>query len=148
MIPDRLQYFLDFFERPTMWPNMDPRTPYLSPKYFKTCKKLWEHPWKIGFISENLKFWKLWKVCVYKFLKFENLKMWNIWAFEILKIWGLKLENLKVWKWTYELENLKFGNFDIWWLGILKLKINILKFENEHLEIWKFEFLRLCHIAT
>ena len=68
-----------FLDLPTNRQNLDPRAPYLSPKYFKTYKKIWEHPWNIFFISENLQFWICWKVCVPNFLNSQ------VWSFDLLK---------------------------------------------------------------
>ena len=66
-------------ERPKMRPNLDPRNPYLSPTYFKTIQeKLWGHPWKLFFISENLKLWELWKVGAPNCLKTLEFTMLNI----------------------------------------------------------------------
>ena len=49
MIPDRLQYFLEHvWNLQKMWPNLDPRTPYLSHKYFEKYKK------QYGNIFENI----------------------------------------------------------------------------------------------
>ena len=39
-----------FLELPKNRQNLDPRTPYLLPEYFKQYKKIWEHPWNISFL--------------------------------------------------------------------------------------------------
>ena len=124
MIPDRLQYFLDDFWNDQKCGRIRISDPVLSPKYFQKCKKIWEHPWQnITCVFGNMKFWTLWKVCVSKILKlwnsicFENLKMWK------MRIGNLKFESLKLWTvWNLKSENV---NLEIraWKLNIWKLTI-------------------------
>ena len=89
-------HFGTFLERPTNWPNMDPRNPYLSPNASTNTRKLWEHLWQILF--SHLWIWnsELFGRYVYlvfgtsDFDLFDNLIM-NI---EIFAIWKMKIRNL------------------------------------------------------
>ena len=59
-----------------MLPNLNPRGPYLSPKYSKKYKKMWEHPSKTLFsISENLKLLEGMCTKPFEILEFETLKV-------------------------------------------------------------------------
>ena len=108
MIPDRLQYFLTFLERPKIWPNMDPRTPYFSSKYFTIYKKnVGTSLDNIIFISDNLKFSNCWKVYVPNFWNVETWKF-KFWKFESwkLEIWKirhliLQVRTLTIWEFIF-----------------------------------------------
>ena len=96
--------FAWFLELPKNQLNMDPRTLYLSPKYFKKCKKLWERPWQnivhiceseilkmleglwpnslfcfcvFSFNILNFGFFRFWKNVILKFWRFESVKSWD-----------------------------------------------------------------------
>ena len=43
--------FWDIFATTELWPNLDPRSPYLSPKYFKTYKKIMGTSYKTLFFN-------------------------------------------------------------------------------------------------
>ena len=132
MIPDRLQYFLDYF-----WDD-------------QTCDQIWTLGARIYhentsnntrnmgtslkniFITENLKFWNGWKVCVPNVLKCGNLTFWkfkilksgnDIWNFENLKIWKVESDHLKSWQFD------KFKNWKIWKAEAIKLKLGNLKID-------------------
>ena len=85
--------FGTFSERPKMWPNLDPRTPYLSPKYFKTNKKLWGHPSKI---FSYLRIWNSenrGKPVYQAFANFRNFETWILKMFKVRNAEDLKLAN-------------------------------------------------------
>ena len=120
-----------FFVTTKMWPNMDPRSLYLSPKVFKEYKKAWEHFCKNN-ISGNLLFCKFWKVYVPNclicgILFLLNYKMeteqWNfeirfrIWQLDNLEFWRLEIcnfENRKFGNWNFEIWHLQMGAMAIW----------------------------------
>ena len=85
MIPDRLQYFLEYFWNDHKCDqNMDPRTLYLSQKHFKKSRNMGTPSKNILFQiceSENL---ICWKVCVPIFLELY-LGILEVVKFEILK---------------------------------------------------------------
>ena len=105
-------FFRTFSDRPEMWPNLDPQTPYLSPKYFKEYKKYgnifetyYFHVWE----SETLKLseglcTELVYCCCY-LLSFEIWK-WKTWN------WGIYILTLKCGKLIIgNCEQLKLGNW-------------------------------------
>ena len=103
-----------FLELPTNRLHLDPRTPYLSQKYFGKyknntgpCFKTIFHIWE----SENL---KCWKVCAPNFL--------NFWTSELLFLtfWNVEPMMFELWDfWNFEtllfrkFEILETWNFDI-----------------------------------
>ena len=119
-----------FLERPKMWPKLDPRTPYLSPKYFKIIQENIGTSLEILFSHQRI--WNYdcrWKVCVpslYLFIEFTNLEVFKmkmaneIWKFGNSKIEmaKMKLVNLK------NMNHLTFGNLKTWKLNIWILKKN------------------------
>ena len=115
-------FFGWFLELPKKRIIIDPRTLYLSPKYFKTYKKIWKHLWTYyfhGWEYDFLKclegpctFFEIWqlvfghlKICKFEFgqLKFGKLETWRCDKFETLKF-----KHLNFW----EFDNLKIGNCD------------------------------------
>ena len=89
--------------------NVDPRSLYLSPKYFKKYKKYGNILGKYYFSSRNLIVCK-WKVYVPNFLKCWILKIWKL-KMKELGIWKLEIGNLEIWK--YEVDNLEIGNWKL-----------------------------------
>ena len=82
-------------------------------------KVIWEHLWNIlYFISEDLKFWICWKVCVSNFPNvqlciFEFRKFWHFW---LLRIWCQStLQNITWPFWNFD----NFGIRMLWpeWVG-------------------------------
>ena len=66
--------FGTFLELPEKQLNLHPWTLYLSQTYCKTYKTNMDTPLENNiFISENLKLWKVWKVCAPSFWVFENV---------------------------------------------------------------------------
>ena len=73
--------------------NFGPSDPVFISKILQVIQEiLWGHLWNIlFFISENLKLWNCWKVCVPNFSNFDVLvlsiiEMWEFRTFEILRI--------------------------------------------------------------
>ena len=135
--------------------NVDPRTRYLSTKYFKNTRKVMGSSLEniLIFIPENLRFWKCWKVCVpsvffiytyiyilcfcnFEILKFEKVKNWNLetWTIYNLEIW--KFPNWKFPNWKcpdWKLTNCKCPQMNVFKLTISNLtvsKLKILKWAN------------------
>ena len=133
-----------FLERPTMWPNLDPRTLYLSPKYFKTYKNI--------LTQYYLSYRRIWNTehgrSVYIFFicyseSFETLKcgsfgfqlcFWNseIWKFEFWTCYILcNLETFKVVKLSSK-------------FAICKLCLGIMEFANpQHPSTYRLRPLHL-----
>ena len=112
-----------FLELPTTRSNLDPRTLYSAPIYFKNTRRYGRILGFLFFVSDNLKLWKCWKVCVPHFLKY--------WIFDNLKI--RILENCKI----------DIGKLDIWKLEVWKLKVRQLDFLFWKLRARQF-FIKIC----
>ena len=123
-----------------MWPNLDSRTPYWSPKHCKNTRTNMGTSLKhIIFISENLQFWKCWKVRVPNFWNFRNL---NFWKFGKLII---DISCLEIWK--YEIGSLVIENMKIESLKITKLEFSgtslCIKFcEDGHRKTMKIGYIK------
>ena len=130
MIPARLQHFLEHLWNDQKWDQMDPRGPYLSPKYFKRYKIDTQTSLNILFSylriwnSENIgrsmyhTFWFLgiWKfdyflfeICKIEVLEFE---IRNEWTLNNLEMWKLNVKN-GFWN-TYLESSFVFGNCQFW----------------------------------
>ena len=115
MIPDRfqyvlVQYFLEHFGIEKMWPNLDPRSPYLLPTHFKKYRNTWEHPWAYYVCKHGVMFliyliFVLWSYVIgllFMELCFES-PMYHVfsWVFEYLSVyqslWWWGSENDKLW---------------------------------------------------
>ena len=108
-----------FLELPKNRPNLDPRTPYLLPKMHQQipATNVGASLKNIIFISENLKFWNSWKVCIPNFSSFQSFGFWKLkmcdfecWTFEVARFcfW-----NVTMWKLGHmEIDNLKIGNLE------------------------------------
>ena len=97
-----------FLELPKNQLNLDPRTPYLSPKYFKKYKKHYGDILDFSYL-------RIWKseiigryACLFTFRYFENLKLFTL-GFAIRK---LKLDSLELQ--LAKLENLEIINLQLW----------------------------------
>ena len=148
MSPDRLQYFLEHFWNDQKCVHLDPRTPYLSSKYFKSYKKM------MG-TSSCLMIWICTNVgryvylfFIFHFLIFETLKMKNI----IWEIWKSGIQNADIS--SLKFESLKFrilrSGYKKWQFGNLKIgnfEIVILKIENLKIEHWDFEKLKISMLT-
>ena len=112
-------------------PNLGPRNPYLSQKYFKTYKnnygnileQYYLHIWE----SEILK--RLESLCakLFEILEFEVL---TIWKFEILEFWRTlenEVHNIEI----LEIVIMNICNFESWDSGTLEIgSMVILKLKN------------------
>ena len=78
-----------FLERPSMWPNLDPRTPYLSQKYFKKYKKHMETSLKLLF--SYLRIWNYDNIGRSVYLAFPFVYV------SFLFFWHLKIFKFGVW---------------------------------------------------
>ena len=145
MISDRLQYFLnDFWNDPKcdqIW-TVGPRIYHQNTsKNTRIYVDIFENYYFV--ISENLKFWNLWKVYVPNLLELWNLEFlkwkYGTWKFDICKFWNLKI--LKFWK----MKILKFGNWKAWELETCNLETwnlancKFWKFENMTFENWNLK---------
>ena len=105
MIPGRLQYFLEHFETTKNATKYGPSDPVCITRILKNIGTIWEHPWNIFFISENLKIWFVGRYacltfgsCIFHFV--NNARFWN------LKIGNMNIKN------TY-IENFRICSFQI-----------------------------------
>ena len=89
-----------FLELPKNLLNMDPRTPYLSPKYLKKKKKTWTHPWTY--------YVHIWEYAILNLLEGRCTKLFEILELDVLKLW--ELESLKWQIINFEIESLKYVN--------------------------------------
>ena len=133
MFPDRLQKDRPFLDRPKCSPNLDPRTPYLLPKYFKNIRKYGNILGNMKFSYMRILFFKCSRnesrgtvLCLLNFvlslfLKFVYLSFYNIlWRWgsgnndncinEISKILDMNFISIKSMTW-------KFANFSIFKWG-------------------------------
>ena len=118
-------------ERPKRWPNLDPRTPYLSrtiiqliqQKYADILETYFPYLriWNSETYGRSVYIFSKNEFVILKCRQFGNLKV-IIWQFATLKIENLKVENLKI-------ENLKIENLNTWNYGTWKMKFGNL--ENE-----------------
>ena len=120
--------FGTFLERTKMRPNLDPRSPHLSPKYFKSTRNYgnilekmiftYLRIWDFGFFGRFVyqAFWNF-EIRNFEIGNYEN----EIWKSGNLEIendnfgnWHVEIrKNLKFWKWkTWKLRNFKFGSFE------------------------------------
>ena len=85
---------------------MDPRAPYLSPKYFKQYKKFMET--SLNILFSYLRIWN-YEICgryVYLFSFFTCWKIMNIWNLENITFADMNFEMLNFWifgLWNFEL---------------------------------------------
>ena len=132
MVTDQLQYFLEHFwtdqQCDQIW-TLGPRIYYqkTSQKYKTNMGRSLNH---IISISENLNFWKDWKVCV-PILNFWNYKTWK---FGICKLkFGnsnlatLKIGNLNIGNLFRRVEIRKLWNFQILHREVMKTPLTILQ---------------------
>ena len=108
-----------FLERPKMWQNMDPRTPYLSPKYFNQYKR--QYVDILGTSFSYLRIWTYANVGRHVYRTFSTCGFVCLREREIVETWKCWILKSEFWKLIVgHLDTLQLCKVTIWRLIVIK----------------------------
>ena len=102
-------FFGTFLERPKLWPNPDPRTPYLSPKFLTKYKNSYGDIFENNHIlysailkmlgGPSTSLFEILQLRIFDFCTFENWTLCNL-KTDKVNTWNFKLDLWKLEIWT------------------------------------------------